>query len=365
MSGSSRSPECVSPGWTSVAMPGARNATPEASLTTRPLHVRTPLLENITLSQIYGQKVYLKMDNVQASGSFKIRGMGRLCQEAQRQGAKRVVIASGGNAGMAVAYSARQLHMESVVVLSKLVPHRLVDRLRLEGARVEVKGSTWEEADDRARQIVAQEGGYYCHPFDNPLIWTGNSTMIPEIFEDLCGVAPGAIVASVGGGGLVCGIAEGLDKVGWSQVPIVAVETKGADSFRASINANKQVTLPTITSIAAALAVRKVCTKILELYKTRPIFSVVLSDKLAVDACVRFSEDQRALVEPACGASLAAVYGARTTEMRKHGRLPADKPIVVIVCGGSAASIKQLEEWQEAVQRNGCPSPERDHTGID
>ncbi|CAN7940384.1 unnamed protein product, partial [Ixodes hexagonus] len=203
----------------------------------------------------------------------------------------------------------------------------------------------------RIIDLILHTGGYYCHPFDSPIVWAGNSTMILEIYEDLCGVAPGAIVASVGGGGLVCGISEGLAKVGWSQVPIVAVETKGADSFRASIKADKLVTLPAITSIAAALAIRKVCPKILELYKQRTIFSVVLSDKLAVDACVRFADDHRALVEPACGASLATVYGARATEMRKQGKLATDKPIVVIVCGGSAATIKQLEEWQEVVQK--------------
>ncbi|KAK8761564.1 hypothetical protein V5799_027171 [Amblyomma americanum] len=131
-------------------------ATEEAA--SRPLHVRTPLLESVPLSQIYGQRVYIKMDNVQPSGSFKIRGMGVLCQDAKRQGATRVVIASGGNAGMAVAYGARQLGMESVVVISKNVPRRMVDKLKLEGARVEVKGNSWDEADERAREIVSKEG---------------------------------------------------------------------------------------------------------------------------------------------------------------------------------------------------------------
>lgn len=339
-------------------------ATNLAAAEPRPLHVRTPLIESLTLSQIYGNTVYLKMDNVQPSGSFKIRGMGKLCHEAHRQGSRKVVIASGGNAGMAVAYGARKLGMESVVVLSKNVPKRLVEKLRFEGARVEVKGSCWDEADERAQQIVAKEGGYYCHPFDNPLIWAGNSTMIPEIYEDLDGIVPGGIVASVGGGGLVCGICEGLSRVGWESVPVVAVETRGADSFRASVKAKKQVTLPRTTSIAAALAVRKVCTKILDLYKERVIYSMVLSDRLAVDACARFAEDNRALVEPACGASLAAVYAARVTEMRKQGKLNPDRPLVVIVCGGSAASVPQLEEWERIVCRSSGP-PSSEHSGID
>ncbi|KAH7946695.1 L-serine dehydratase/L-threonine deaminase-like [Rhipicephalus sanguineus] len=330
----------------------------------RPLHVRTPLLESLPLSQIYGQRVYIKMDNVQPSGSFKIRGMGVLCQDAKRQGASKVVIASGGNAGMAVAYGARQLGMECVVVISDNVPHRMVDKLKLEGARVEVRGNSWDDADVRAREIVAQEGGYYCHPFDNPLIWTGNATMVAEMKEDLGDRVPAAIVASVGGGGLVCGLSEGMKVAGWADVPIVAVETRGADSFRASLRAGNQVTLPKITSIAAALAVRKVCTRILELYRERSIFSMVLSDRLAVDACNRFADDHRALVEPACGASLAAVYSNRVTEMRRQKKLDPSRPLVVIVCGGSAASRQQLEEWTKTVSSTGTVSP-LDHSGID
>nr|XP_037280307.1 L-serine dehydratase/L-threonine deaminase-like [Rhipicephalus microplus] len=265
---------------------------------------------------------------------------------------------------MAVAYGARQLGMECVVVISNNVPHHMAEKLQLEGARVEVRGNSWDDADVRAREIVAKEGGYYCHPFDNPLIWTGNATMVAEMKEDLGDRIPAAIVASVGGGGLVCGLSEGMKSAAWADVPIIAVETRGADSFRASLRAGNQVTLPKITSIAAALAVRKVCTRILEVYRERSIFSMVLSDRLAVNACNRFADDHRALVEPACGASLAAVYSKRATEMRRQKKLDPSRPLVVVVCGGSAASRKQLEEWTNQVSSTGAASP-LDHSGID
>lgn len=320
------------------------------------LHARTPLIESVVLKEIYGQKVYLKLDNAQPSGSFKIRGMGCLVQDAKSKGAKKVVIASGGNAGMAVAYGARQLGLESVVVISENVPHLMVQKLTREGARVEVKGKTWDEADARAQEIASKEGAYYCHPFDNPTIWTGNATMVPEIKSDLREEVPAAIVASVGGGGLVCGLSEGMDAVGWGHVPILAVETKGADSFRASLTAGTHVTLPKITSIAAALAIRKVCPKILELHKKRTIYSMVVSDRQAVTACNRFADDHRALVEPACGASLAAVYNGRATALKDQKKFHPDRPLVVIVCGGSAATIKQLKDWTDALMA-GPPTP--------
>ncbi|KAL1477801.1 hypothetical protein MTO96_035465, partial [Rhipicephalus appendiculatus] len=99
--------------------------------------------------------------------------------------------------------------------------------------------------------------------------------------------------------------------------------------------------------IAAALAVRKVCTRILEVYREHSIFSMVLSDRLAVDACNRF-----------------AVYSKRATEMRRQKKLDPSRPLVVIVCGGSAASRQQLEEWTKKVSSTGAASP-LDHSGID
>lgn len=109
---------------------------------------------SLALETVISEDVALREEFISNFKYDRVYGMSK----AHRQGSRKVVIASGGNAGMAVAYGARKLGMESVVVLSKNVPKRLVEKLRFEGARVEVKGSCWDEADERAQQIVAKEG---------------------------------------------------------------------------------------------------------------------------------------------------------------------------------------------------------------
>ncbi|MNM81527.1 Phenylserine dehydratase [compost metagenome] len=143
---------------------------------------------------------------------------------------------------------------------------------------------------------------------------------------------------SVGGGGLLAGVAEGLQRNGWDDVAIVAVETQGAASLAAAVAAREHVALPAVTSIATSLAARQVCAQAFAISQTRPLHSVVVSDRDAVDACQRFITDQRLVVEPACGAALAAVYG-------KVPELAPYRNVLVIVCGGVTATTQQLDHW--------------------
>ena len=220
-------------------------------------------------------------------------------------------------------------------------------RIEEEGAEVVVCGDVWDEADAQARELAAQPNTEYVHPFHHLDVWEGHSTMIDEIRAQLAsqvgknghGSTPGAVVASVGGGGLLLGCCLGMERAGWGEVPIVAVETDGAASFAATLKAGKTVTIPAITSIAKSLGAKTVSQECIEWVKKRPIKSVVVSDTQAVEACFRFAADHRILVEPACGASLAAVYFG-TGELA-----PGDSPIVVIVCGGNMATPELLRQW--------------------
>jgi L-serine/L-threonine ammonia-lyase len=155
------------------------------------------------------------------------------------------------------------------------------------------------------------------------------------------GVKPDAVVLSVGGGGLLCGVIEGLHRNNWQDVPVIAVETTGADSFARSVFAGHRIELPAITSIATSLGARQVSERAFSWSKQHPISSVVVSDKSAVSACERFIVDHRIVVEPACGAALAAVY-------EQIPEIEAYNSILVIVCGGVTASIEQLHKWSMA-----------------
>lgn len=300
-----------------------------------PLHIHTPLVESRPLSLLSERAIWLKLDALQAPGSFKIRGVGLACETYLARGARRFVSSSGGNAGLAVAYAGRQLSIPVTVVVPQTTSERAQELLRLENAEVIVYGASWQEANEFALSLVGATDAFI-HPFDDPLLWQGHATLIDEVFQS--GLKPDAVVLSVGGGGLLSGVAEGLQRNGWGDIPILAVETEGAASFHAATQAGHSVQLAQISSVATSLGAKRVCEQALKWWRERPIRSLVVSDQSALSACERFLADHRVLVEPACGASLALAYE----------QAPALKPfntVLVVVCGGATASIDQIRQW--------------------
>lgn len=302
------------------------------------LHIKTPLFESRPLTLRSGKETWLKFETMQPTGSFKIRGIGLACQEFVRQGARRFVSSSGGNAGIAAAYAGRHLSVPVVVVVPETTTNRAKELIKNEGAEVIVHGASWHEANTLALSML-KETDSFIHPFDNPLLWQGYASMIDEIATT--GTRPGAVVLSVGGGGLLCGVVEGLQRNNWAGVPIVAVETEGAESLALSVREGHLVELAAITSIATSLGARQVCSQAYNWSRTYPIKNVVVSDKAAVAACERFIEDHQVVVEPACGAALAAVYD----DVPELGSFSS---VLVIVCGGVTSTIAQLQEWSKS-----------------
>lgn len=299
------------------------------------LHIVTPLIESAALSKGAGRKVWLKLEALQLPGSFKIRGIGLACEHYAQHGARRFVSSSGGNAGLAVAYAGRKMSIPVCVVVPSTTSQRAIDLLQQEGAEVTVQGASWQEANVHALSMLTSNDAFL-HPFDNPLLWTGHASMIDEVAS--IGNKPDAVVLSVGGGGLLCGVAQGLERNGWADVPVIAVETEGAASLHAAMQAGERVTLEAISSVATSLGARQVCEQAFKLSQTGKIYSVLVSDQEAVAACTRFLDDHRLLVEPACGAALAVVYGQVPV-------LRAFDNVLVIVCGGATATVDNLRQW--------------------
>jgi len=279
--------------------------------------------------------VWLKLDALQPPGSFKMRGVGHACETYRARGARRFVSSSGGNAGLAVAYAGRVLSVSVTVVVPETTTKRAVELLRQENAEVIVHGASWQEANELAQSLVGASDAFI-HPFDDPLLWQGHATMIDEVARS--GLKPDAVVLSVGGGGLLCGVMEGLHRHGWGQVPVLAVETQGAASFNSAVEAGHPVELEAITSIATSLGAKRVCERAAQWSREHPIQSLLVSDPSALDACERFLADHRILVEPACGASLALAY-------EKAPELEPFSTILVVVCGGATATIDQIRQW--------------------
>jgi L-serine/L-threonine ammonia-lyase len=299
------------------------------------LHIHTPLIESGALAGPDGRRVWLKMESLQPPGSFKIRGVGFACETYVARGARRFISSSGGNAGIAAAYAGRRLQVPVVVVVPETTSARARELIRREQADIIVHGASFQEANALALSMVGPDDAFI-HPFNDPLLWTGHASMIDEVAR--AGLVPDAVVLSVGGGGLLCGVIEGLRRNGWGQVPVIAVETQGADSLARSMAAGARVELPAITSIATSLGARQVAEQAFAWSCAHPVSSAVVSDQAAVGACLRFMDDQRVVVEPACGASLALVY-ADAPELAGFNN------VLVIVCGGVTATVAQLHKW--------------------
>lgn len=300
-----------------------------------PLHIETPLVETRPISLCCQRSVRLKLEALQPSGSFKIRGIGEACQEYLRCGAKRFVSSSGGNAGVAVAYAGRCLKVPVTVVVPETTTQRAREVIHQEGAELIICGATWQEANEMAQSMLIDTDAFI-HPFDDPLLWQGHASMIDEIARTGC--QPDAIVLSVGGGGLLAGVVDGLRRNSWQHVSVIAVETDGTDSYNQSILAGHRVHLKKITSIATSLGAKQVCEHAYQLFREHPIRSVVVPDEAAISSCWRFLDDHHLLVEPACGAALSLVYN-------NHPVLAGYKTVIVIVCGGVTTSAEQLCQW--------------------
>ncbi|XP_071849510.1 serine dehydratase-like isoform X1 [Apostichopus japonicus] len=312
------------------------------------LHIATPLLESIPLTKRAGFPVFVKCENAQPSGSFKIRGIGHRCRKAVLSGCKHIISSSGGNAGYAAAYAAKQLGVKATIVVPETTAQNVRNRMSDAGAQVIVHGKVWDEANDRAQDMIAKDKeAIGIHPFDHPDVWAGHATLVEELANELP-QKPDLIITSVGGGGLLCGIAEGLDRVGWQDVPVLAMETVGADCFNKSVEAGKSVTLPAITSVAKCLGALTPAAKCMECIKDHKIYSEVIPDKEAIRACLMLLDDHCILVEPACGAALAGIYARVIHRLQEEKKLQSDlKCVVAIVCGGYSISLEELLKFKK------------------
>lgn len=265
---------------------------------------------------------------------------------------------SGGNAGLACVHAAVTLGHPATIVVPLSTSDYMIQKLRDAGAEEVVQfGTSWFEADQHLREELLPKvsNAVYVPPFDHADIWHGNATLVTEILDQLPKVQKhypvnndsklDAIICSVGGGGLFCGIMEGL-KQAQQKTKVIAVETDGADSLYQSVQKQELITLPAITSIATTLGARTVAKQaFMHATSGDQVKSILLSDTEAIEGCKRFLEDERILVEPSCGVSLAVCYSGKLKEIMPE--LTPHSNVVVVVCGGSGISMEILNKYTQ------------------
>ncbi|TID27247.1 tryptophan synthase beta subunit-like PLP-dependent enzyme [Venturia nashicola] len=314
--------------------------------------VQTPLIESAALSQAAGCRIFLKLENLQPSGSFKSRGIGNYCQLMAKPAPQEThfYASSGGNAGLACVVAAKSLNHKATVVVPTTTKPIMIAKIMAAGAdNVIQHGNSVGEADTYLKSEILPhaKNAVYVPPYDHPYIWQGHSSLIHELTHQTT-TPPDAIICSVGGGGLLTGLIQGSDQAGanWSSVPILAVETQGAHALSASLKAQKLVTLPKITSLAASLGASTVAEKAFE-YAQRPnVRSIVLSDAEACMGCWRLADDSLMLVEPACGVNVALCYDGRLGKALGKKITPETR-VVIVLCGGSNVTLDMLEKWRK------------------
>ena len=269
---------------------------------------------------------------------------------------------SGGNAGLACVHAANFVGRPSTVVVPLSTKPMMIAKIRAAGAsEVLQQGASIREADAFMKEVVMVEAAargeepVYVPPFDHEDIWAGNSTLVDELraqFGELGEGVPDVIACSVGGGGLLNGIVQSLEALGgaWDRTLALGVETEGADSLDRALKAREHITLPGITSLATSLGCSRIAARTFEV-ATKGVLSgrvknAVLSDAEAAMGCWRFADDERQLVELACGVTLALCYGGRLEQAMGRPVDPEEK-VVIVVCGGSNVTTEMVEGWRE------------------
>ncbi|BHF73034.1 hypothetical protein SprV_0401610800 [Sparganum proliferum] len=335
------------------------------------LSIATPLLLSPQLSAAVSTKggrasVYLKLENLQPTGSVLFRGMEYACRKfASLGGAQHIVCPSTGNAGVAAAFAAQSLGMACTVVTPEGNESLTRKRLSIEApsAKLVSFGSTLSEASRRAEQMVndaneqlqqingtTDSAVRFLHPYDQTDVWAGYESIIEEL---PAGQQPDLIVLAVGGGGLLSGLIQGLWNRSWSSTHILAVETEGADCLSRSVAAGHPVVMPKCTSVATSLCAPSLSLRAWSMIQCHPVTAITCSDLEAVQAARRFLDDHGMLVEPACGAALSAVYSGAIAKLQQENVIPRPASVCVILCGGRNTNLQLLTECERKLT-TGC-----------
>ncbi len=287
---------------------------------------RTPCMRSEMLSRITGQSIFLKLENLQMTGSFKERGaLNRIAMLTAEQARRGVVAASAGNHAQGVAYHATQRGIRAVIVMPLTTPLVKVTATRGFGAEVVLHGANYDEACIEATRLCQAEEMTFIHPFDDALVMAGQGTIGLELLEQVEGLE--AVVVPIGGGGLIGGIACAV-KESRPSVRVIGVQTARLPSMKEALTEHHPVTLPPSTTIADGIAVRRagdVTFPVVEKYVDEIV--TVDEDEIA-SAILTLLEREKTLAEGAGATALAALLQKRTS-------LPTDARTAVLVCGGN------------------------------
>ncbi len=286
----------------------------------------TPCEPSYTYSGMTGADVYLKLENLQRTGAFKIRGAtNRIATLGPDEKGAGVVTASAGNHAQGVALAASRMGVDAKIVMPEYAPISKLKATRSYGAEVVLSGVDYDEAADRAHGIEREEGRTYVHAFDDPYVMAGQGTVGLEILEDCPEVD--TVVVSIGGGGLISGIAVAI-KEQYPDVRVIGVQSEGAASAAAALETGEITTLEGVDTIADGIATRQIGGETFEVIDEYVDEVITVPDSEIAMAVVYLLERSKTLVEGAGAVSLAAL-------LFDHIAYEEGETIVPVLSGGN------------------------------
>ena len=281
----------------------------------------TPLERSSSISELSGAEVYLKLENLQRGGSFKIRGAYNLLSRTR----KSVVAASAGNHSQGVALASSLLGLDSLVVMPQFAPPIKMIATQKYGARVLLYGNSFDEATEKAKKIAKDEKKVFAHAFDNRYVVAGQGTVGLEIFQVMNDFD--YIIVPVGGGGLIGGIATYLKENGY-RGKVIGVEAENAAAMKSSLRTGKLVKLNSVATIADGIAIKSPSEFTFKIARKYVDQVVTVSDEEISSAMFTLLERGKIVSEPAGAASVAALIAGK---VKVKG-----KKVVALISGGNA-----------------------------
>jgi len=285
----------------------------------------TPLEYSHTYSEMTGAEIHLKLENVQRTGAFKIRGAtNRIARLTGDERADGVVTASAGNHAQGVALAASRIGVDATIVMPEHAPISKVKATDSYGGEVVLHGADYDAAAERAHEIERETGATYVHAFDDPAVMAGQGTLGLEIVEQRPDVD--TVVVPIGGGGLIAGVATAVTAE--TDARVVGVQAEGASSVAESLRKGEVVERASVDTIADGIATRRVGDLTFEVIERRVDEVVSVTDAEIANAVTALLERSKTLVEGAGAVSLAAVLAERFD-------YTDDETIVAALCGGN------------------------------
>jgi len=292
----------------------------------------TPMLTSRSLSEATGLEVRLKAELFQKGGSYKVRGPTNLiAQLSDEERSRGVICSSAGNHSQGVAIAARQYGVQAVVCMAENATPSKIAATEGYGAQVVLHGNIWDEANERALELVEERGLTYVHPFDDPRLIAGQGTVGLEIMDDF----PGAdiIVVPIGGGGLISGVSMAVKSIN-PDIRVIGVESSGAPAMKLSVEAGHRITLDEVHCVIDGLTVKRVGEN------TRSVVSrfvddiVTLPDEQIFEAVLWLMARAKLVAEGAAAAPVAALL---------HDLIdaPPGSKVVAVLSGGNL-DVEQL-----------------------